>query len=69
MDAGEFKCLDVYDFRTLDAARKIRGHSIEAACATIGVSRPTWYAWGKGACPRWLQRQAALKYIAETPEK
>ena len=54
-----------YDFfSALDAARKQRGDSIEAACASIGVSRPTYYSWSRGTRPRWLQLKSAETYIA-----
>lgn len=53
-------------FEALDAARLVRGHTIPAACAEIGISMPTWIAWrhGKVETPLILQRQAAERYIA-----
>jgi len=56
--------VDYNFFATLDAARQRRGDSIEAACASIGISRPTWYNWARGKGARWCQLKSAEAYIA-----
>lgn len=52
-------------FRRLDKARKAKGQSVEAACAAMKISRPTWYVWAKGETTRigGALREAAERYI------
>ena len=57
------------DFGELDRARHERGHTIEDACAEMGISRHTWDAWkvrtvAEGAATvHVLQGRAAQEYI------
>lgn len=57
-----------FDFAELDKARQWRGHSFEAACAELRISRSTWTNWRTGrARPRPMALEAVRRYIQEAP--
>lgn len=51
-------------FKRIEESRIKRGHSIEAACAAIHISRSTWDKWKRGEVePRAASKELAERYI------
>lgn len=58
-----------FDFAALDEARRACGHSYEAACACLLISRSTWNNWRKGrSSPRPAILAAVVRYIKDADD-
>jgi len=55
--------------KKLEEAREALGHTISQACAEIGCSQASWYAWQKGAPPGPMALRGVEAYIARAAEK
>lgn len=52
--------LQTISFYRLDSARKRLGHTVERACAEIGIHEQTWYDWQRGP---WDPKLGSLRKI------